>query len=69
MTGCIVFAQEAAGFDDFALDLKNPDFVKCAEAYGAKGYKIREVPLQLSPARSATAIPRDSVCVCPLYRF
>jgi len=35
--------QEAAGFKDFALDLKNPDFVKYAEAYGAKGYRIQEV--------------------------
>ncbi len=35
--------QEGAGFADFALDLKNPDFVKYAEAYGAKGYRIREV--------------------------
>ncbi len=35
--------QEGAGFKDFALDLKNPDFVKYAEAYGAKGYRIQEV--------------------------
>lgn len=35
--------QEGAGFQDFALDLSNPDFVKYAEAYGAKGYRIREV--------------------------
>lgn len=35
--------QEAAGFQYYALDLKNPDFVKYAEAYGAKGYRILEV--------------------------
>ena len=37
------WVQEGAGFQDFALDLSNPDFVKYAEAYGAKGYRIREV--------------------------
>ena len=42
--------QEAAGFADFALDLKNPDFVKYAEAYGAKGYRIREVRRMLTAA-------------------
>ncbi|CAK0784038.1 hypothetical protein CVIRNUC_007241 [Coccomyxa viridis] len=41
--GMIKWKQEAAGFKDYALDLKNPDFVKYAEAYGAKGYRIREV--------------------------
>jgi hypothetical protein len=51
--------QEGAGFPDFALDLANPDFVKYAEAYGAKGYRIREVrrPHLFEQPRSLDAVP------------
>jgi acetolactate synthase I/II/III large subunit len=37
--GMIKWKQEAMGFDDFGLDYKNPDFVKYAESYGARGYR------------------------------
>lgn len=37
--GMIKWKQEDMGFDDFGLDYKNPDFVKYAESYGAKGYR------------------------------
>ncbi len=40
--GMIKWKQETAGFDDFGLDLGNPDFVKYAESYGAKGYKVKK---------------------------
>ncbi len=39
--GMIKWKQEGMGFDDFGLDFNNPDFVKYAEAYGAKGYRIQ----------------------------
>lgn len=32
--------QEGVGFQPYGLDLSNPDFVKYAEAYGARGYSI-----------------------------
>jgi acetolactate synthase-1/2/3 large subunit len=35
----IKWKQEDMGFDNFGLDFKNPDFVKYAESYGAKGYR------------------------------
>lgn len=38
--GMIKWKQEGMDFDNFGLDFKNPDFVKYAEAYGAKGYRI-----------------------------
>ncbi len=38
--GMIKWKQEAMGFAEFGLDYQNPDFVKYAESYGAKGYKI-----------------------------
>ena len=37
--GMIKWKQSGMGFDNFGLDLQNPDFVKYAEAYGAKGYR------------------------------
>ncbi|MBW3468643.1 acetolactate synthase large subunit [Arthrospiribacter ruber] len=37
--GMIKWKQEDMGFDDFGLDYKNPDFVKYAESYGAKGHR------------------------------
>lgn len=38
--GMIKWKQEGMGFDDFGLDFRNPDFVKYAEAYGAKGHRL-----------------------------
>ncbi len=37
--GMIKWKQEDMGFDNFGLDFNNPDFVKYAESYGAKGYR------------------------------
>ena len=37
--GMIKWKQEGMGFDNFGLDYTNPDFVKYAEAYGAKGHR------------------------------
>jgi acetolactate synthase-1/2/3 large subunit len=40
--GMIKWKQEATGFDPFGLDYGNPDFVKYAESYGAKGYRVKK---------------------------
>lgn len=37
--GMIKWKQDGMGFDSFGLDFQNPDFIKYAEAYGAKGYR------------------------------
>ncbi|RXJ88623.1 acetolactate synthase large subunit [Arcobacter sp. CECT 8983] len=37
--GMIKWKQTGMGFDTFGLDLQNPDFVKFAESFGAKGYR------------------------------
>jgi acetolactate synthase I/II/III large subunit len=37
--GMIKWKQSAMGFDNYGLDLDNPDFVKYAEAYGASGHR------------------------------
>jgi acetolactate synthase-1/2/3 large subunit len=38
--GMIKWKQEGMGFENFGLDYNNPDFVKYAESYGAKGHRI-----------------------------
>ena len=38
----IKWKQGLAGFQDWGLDLENPDFVKLAEAYGARGYRVEK---------------------------
>lgn len=40
--GMIKWKQNGAEFEDFGLDLTNPDFVKYAESYGAKGYRVEK---------------------------
>ncbi len=38
--GMIKWKQTGMGFDNFGLDYGNPDFVKYAEAYGARGVRV-----------------------------
>ena len=37
--GMIKWKQAGMGFENYGLDLENPDFVKYAEAYGATGHR------------------------------
>ena len=41
--GMIRWKQSVDDFPDFGLTFKNPDFVKYAEAYGAKGVRVADV--------------------------
>ncbi len=38
--GMIKWKQANMGFPDFGLDFGNPDFVRYAESYGARGYRV-----------------------------
>ena len=38
--GMIRWKQYSMGYPDYGLQYGNPDFVKYAESYGAKGYRI-----------------------------
>ncbi|MBW2369616.1 MAG: acetolactate synthase large subunit [Deltaproteobacteria bacterium] len=40
--GMIKWKQTGMDYPSFGLDFTNPDFVKYAESYGARGYRIRE---------------------------
>lgn len=41
--GMIKWKQQNMHFADYALDFSNPDFVKFAESFSAKGYRINDV--------------------------
>ena len=38
----IKWKQNDEGYDNYGLDFGNPDFVKYAESYGAKGYRVEK---------------------------
>lgn len=40
--GMIKWKQQKAGFEEWGLDLGNPNFVKYAESYGAKGHCVEK---------------------------
>ena len=40
--GMIRWKQEGMGFPDFGLEYGNPDFVKYAESYNAKGHRVEK---------------------------
>lgn len=46
--GMIKWKQADMGFKDYGLDYGNPDFVKYAESYGARGWRIEETGQLLS---------------------
>jgi acetolactate synthase-1/2/3 large subunit len=46
--GMIKWKQSNMGFDNWGLDYGNPDFVKYAESYGAKGHRVESAD-QLLP--------------------
>ena len=50
--GMIRWKQAVDGFADFGMTFGNPDFVKYAESYGARGYQVRAAD-ELAPALEA----------------
>lgn len=64
--GFIKWKQHNRGFDNFALDYSNPDFVKYAESYGAKGYKINKAE-DLFPTLEEASKQQGPVLIeCPI---
>lgn len=51
--GMIKWKQAGMGFDEWGLDYGNPDFVKYAEAYGARGIRIDSTEMFLPILREA----------------
>lgn len=51
--GMIKWKQTGMGFENFGLDYGNPDFVKYAECYGARGIRVEDAESLLSILREA----------------
>jgi acetolactate synthase-1/2/3 large subunit len=49
-----------------SVDFHNPDFVKYAESFGAKGFKIRQADDLLPTLKSALEDNAVSVITCPV---
>jgi acetolactate synthase-1/2/3 large subunit len=49
-----------------SVDFNNPDFVKYAESFGAKGYRIKESGELLPTLRNALSDDTVSVIACPV---
>ena len=64
--GFIKWKQQAYGYKDFALDYGNPDFVKYAESYGGKGFKINSADELLPTLKKAFQEKVPVVVECPI---
>jgi acetolactate synthase-1/2/3 large subunit len=64
--GMIKWKQANMGFANFGLDYGNPDFVKYAESYGAKGYRVSDTSDLLSILKSCHAEPGVHVIEVPV---
>lgn len=64
--GMIRWKQRADGFADFGLDFGNPDFVKYAEAYGARGTRVRRTEDLEPTLRSALDAGGVHLVVVPI---
>ncbi len=66
--GFIKWKQQALGYEDFALDYGNPDFVKYAQSYGAVGMRVNTAGDLLPALQEAFAIKENTPVVidCPI---
>jgi acetolactate synthase-1/2/3 large subunit len=55
--GMIKWKQSGMGFDNFGMDMGNPDFVKLAEAFGARGWRPKSTEEFRQNLRQALAEP------------
>ncbi len=64
--GMIKWKQENMDFPNFGLDYGNPDFVKYAESYGAKGHRVESSESMLSLLEHCLAEPGVHVIDVPV---
>ena len=64
--GMIKWKQEGMGFENFGLEFGNPDFVKYAESYGAKGYRVESADHLRELLQKCLAEPAVHVIEVPL---
>lgn len=64
--GMIKWKQDGMGLPSFGLDFQNPDFVKYAEAYGAKGYRLTETAQLIPLLQTTVAMPGVHLIEVPI---
>jgi acetolactate synthase-1/2/3 large subunit len=64
--GMIKWKQEADGMTNFGLDFTNPDFVKLAEAYGARGHRVESTAALRPLLEQCRDTPGVDVIDCPV---
>jgi len=64
--GMIRWKQGAMGFEDFGLSFDNPDFVRYAEAYGAKGTRVSASDQLLPTLEAAFAAGGVHLVIVPV---
>jgi acetolactate synthase-1/2/3 large subunit len=64
--GMIKWKQANMGFENWGLDYGNPDFVKYAESYGAKGYRVGAAEELLPLLQACQAEPGVHVIDLPV---
>jgi acetolactate synthase-1/2/3 large subunit len=64
--GFIRWKQQDLGFEDFGMDFGNPDFVRYAEAYGARGLRVEATDQLEVRLREAKASGGVVLIDCPI---
>ncbi|MBT7962126.1 acetolactate synthase large subunit [Candidatus Woesearchaeota archaeon] len=64
--GFIKWKQKNHGFSDFALDLNNPNFVKYAQSYGAKGFEIKSSAELIPTLKKAFLLNKPVIIDCKI---
>ncbi len=64
--GFIKWKQKNMSFEDYGLDLSNPDFQKYTESYGAKGFKVKKGDDLSRILRTAFSLNSVVVIECPI---
>lgn len=64
--GMIRWKQANMGFEDWGLTYNNPDFVKYAEAYGAKGYRVESAAHLKQLLAETCGAPGVHLIDCPV---
>src|SRR3546814_1078595 len=64
--GMILWKQANMGFEDWGLTYGNPDFVKYAESYGAKGHRVESAEMIPDLLRECLDTPGVHLIDCPI---
>ncbi len=64
--GMIKWKQAHMTFNEFGLDYRNPDFVKYAQSYGAKGWRVDSADILIPMVESCLNNPGVHVMDCPV---